>query len=32
VERVPEGEKPIEWMLYTTYPVENNEEALKIGG
>jgi hypothetical protein len=31
-ESVPEGEEPIEWMLYTTYSVGNKEEALKIVG
>jgi hypothetical protein len=29
---VPEGEQPIEWMLYTTYSVENKAEALKTVG
>jgi hypothetical protein len=31
-ESVPEGEQPIEWMLHTTYSVENKEDALKIVG
>jgi hypothetical protein len=31
-ESVPPDEKPIEWMLYTTYSVEDKEEALKIVG
>ena len=31
-ESVPGDEKPIEWMLYTTYSVENKAEALKIVG
>jgi hypothetical protein len=31
-ESVPQNEQPIEWMLYTTYSVENKAEALKIVG
>jgi hypothetical protein len=31
-ESAPEGERPIEWTLYTAYSVENKEEALKVAG
>ena len=29
-ESVPDGENPIEWVLYTTHPVENIEQAFQI--
>jgi hypothetical protein len=30
IDTAPEGEKPIEWMLLTTYPVNNAHDALMV--
>jgi hypothetical protein len=30
VDTTPAGEEPIRWLLYTTYPVENAEDAMQV--